>query len=98
MELLHNFGFYIGEKIPSIEDVKNTVKSFTSRLFSAFMMSNDKDWDYLQTKIINGQEYKQAQIEKQQQIEQQRREERQKQKEQAKQQQPKEQERGGMSL
>ena len=69
MELLHNFGFYIGEKLPSIEDVKNTVKSFTSRLFSAFMMSNDKDWDYVQTKIINGQEHKQAQIEKQQQKE-----------------------------
>lgn len=94
MELLHNFGFYIGEKLPSIEDVKNTVKSFTSRLFSAFMMSNDKDWDYLQTKIINGQEYKQAQIERQQQIEQ----AKQQQKVQAKQQQPKEQERGGMSL
>ncbi|MDY6382255.1 MAG: hypothetical protein SPK94_08415, partial [Bacteroidales bacterium] len=70
MELLHNFGFYIGEKLPSIEDVKSTVKSFTSRLFSAFMMSNDKDWDYLQTKIIDGQEYKQAQIDKQQQKEQ----------------------------
>lgn len=70
MELLHNFGFYIGEKLPSLEDVKSTVKSFTSRLFSAFMMSNDKDWDYLQTKIIDGQEYKQAQIDKQQQKEQ----------------------------
>lgn len=69
MELLHNFGFYIEEKIPSIEDVKSTVKSFASRLFSAFMLSNDKDWDYVQTKIIDGQDYKQAQIEKQQQKE-----------------------------
>ena len=98
MELLHNFGFYIGEKLPSIEDVKNTVKSFTSRLFSAFIMNNDHDIDYVQNKIVDGQEYKQAQIVKQQQIEQQRREERQKQKERAKQQQQIEQERGGMSL
>lgn len=98
LNLLHNFGFYIGEKLPSLEEVKSTVKSFTSRLFSAFMMRNDNDWDYVQTKIIDGQEYKQAQVEKQQQIEQQRREEIQKQKERAKQQQQKEQERGGMSL
>ncbi len=70
MELLHNFGFYIGEKLPSIEDVKKTVKSFTSRLFSAFMMNNDHDLDYVQNKIVDGQEYKQAQIDKQQQKEQ----------------------------
>lgn len=89
INLLHNFGFYIGEKIPSIEDVKNTVKSFTSRLFSAFMMNNDHDLDYVQNKIVDGQEFKQAQIEK----EQQRREERQKQKERWQ-----SQERGGMSM
>lgn len=73
MELLHNFGFYIEEKIPSIEEVKSTVKSFASRLFSAFMMNNDHDLDYVQNKIADGQEYKQKQIDKkqQQQIEQQ---------------------------
>ena len=70
IDLLHNFGFYIEEKIPSIEDVKSTVKSFASRLFSAFMMNNDHDLDYVQNKIADGQEYKQAQIEKQQQKEQ----------------------------
>lgn len=70
MELLHNFGFYIGEKLPSIEEVKSTVKSFTSRLFSAFMMNNDHDLDYVQNKIADGQEYKQKQIDKQQQKEQ----------------------------
>ena len=70
IDLLHNFGFYIGEKLPSIEEVKSTVKSFTSRLFSAFMMNNDHDLNYVQNKIVDGQEYKQAQIEKQQQKEQ----------------------------
>lgn len=70
IDLLHNFGFYIEEKIPSIEEVKSTVKSFASRLFSAFMMNNDHDLDYVQNKIVDGQEYKQKQIDKQQQKEQ----------------------------
>ena len=66
MELLHNFGFYIEEKLPSIEDVKNTVKSFTQRLFSAFMMNNDSDLEFVQNKIIDGQEYKDKQQQKEQ--------------------------------
>ena len=34
------------------------------------MMNNDHDLDFVQNKIIDGQEYKQAQIDKQQQKEQ----------------------------
>lgn len=93
LTLLHNVGYFLDSKIPSLEEVKNTVKSFTSKLFGAFIMNNDHDIDYVQNKIVDGQEFKQAQIEKQQQIEQQRREERQKQKERWQ-----SQERGGMSL
>lgn len=69
LKLLQEVG-YFWNKVPTVEQAVSSVKEFGSKLFSAFIMNNDRDLELVQTKIINGQEFKLQQIEKKQQQEQ----------------------------
>ena len=69
LKLLQEVG-YFWNKVPTVEQAVSSVKEFGSKLFSAFIMNNDRDLELVQTKIINGQDFKLQQIEKKQQQEQ----------------------------
>ena len=64
LEMLRNVGYGIG-KVLKLEDVKESVKQFSSRLFSAFINENQSDFDKICKGIGNGQDYKLQQIEQQ---------------------------------